>query len=67
MSFPHSVQEQKAIVSKLDAIAAEVGRVEAIYQKKLNSLTELKQSVLHKAFAGELTAHSDKALPKAAE
>jgi len=54
-------------VSKLDAIAAEVGRVEAIYQKKLNSLTELKQSVLHKAFAGELTAHSDKALPKAAE
>jgi len=36
--------------------------LESIYQQKLTLLAELKQSLLHKAFSGELTAD-----PKAVE
>ena len=31
-------------------------RLESIYQKKLTALAELKQSILQKAFTGELTS-----------
>ena len=44
----------KTLVQKLDALAAETRRLEAIYQRKLDALTELKQSLLQRAFAGEL-------------
>ena len=46
--------EQKEIVKKLDALSEETKRLELIYQKKLDALSELKQSLLKKAFAGEL-------------
>lgn len=46
--------EQRAIVSKLEALSAETKRLEEIYQQKIESLEELKKSVLQKAFAGEL-------------
>lgn len=49
-----AVQEQKAIVAKLDALSTETQKLEAIYTKKLADLEELKKSVLKKAFAGEL-------------
>ncbi len=42
-------------------------RLESIYEQKLTNLAELKQAFLSKAFAGELTAHSDKTLQQAAE
>jgi len=45
---------QQAIVQKLDALAAETRRLEAVYQRKLDALAELKQSLLLRAFAGEL-------------
>jgi len=45
---------QKAIVTKLDALSAETKKLEAIYTQKLADLEELKKSVLKKAFAGEL-------------
>lgn len=45
---------QRAIVAKLDALSAETKKLEAIYQKKLDNLEELKKSVLKKAFSGEL-------------
>ena len=48
--------EQKRIVAKLDALRVEAQRLEAIYQQKLTALTELKQSLLQRAFTGELTA-----------
>lgn len=51
---PKSLVEQKSIVAKLDALSAETKKLEAIYQKKLADLEELKKSVLKKAFAGEL-------------
>lgn len=49
-----SIKEQQSIVQKLDALSAETKRLEAIYQKKLDNLEELKKSLLEKAFSGEL-------------
>ena len=52
--FPKSIEEQQTIVRQLDALRAETQKLEAVYQKKLDDLEELKKSVLQKAFAGEL-------------
>lgn len=52
--FPKSLGEQRTIVSKLDALRAETQRLESIYRRKLTVLDELKKSLLHRAFAGEL-------------
>lgn len=54
VSLP-SVVRQREIVDELDALAAETQRLEAIYQQKLVALNELKKSLLHRAFNGELT------------
>ena len=43
-------------VEQFDELRNETQRLEAIYQQKLAALTELKQSILQKAFTGELTA-----------
>ena len=45
---------QQAIVEKLDALSEETKALEAIYERKQSALAELKQSLLRKAFAGEL-------------
>ena len=47
--------EQQAIICKLDALQAEMQKLETIYQQKIADLEELKKSILQKAFAGELT------------
>lgn len=54
VNFP-SLSAQHTIVRQLDALRAETQRLEALYQKKLTDLDELKKSILQKAFAGELT------------
>lgn len=54
ISFPKSLKEQQTIVRQLDALRAETQKLEAVYQKKLDDLEELKKSVLKRAFAGEL-------------
>ena len=46
--------EQRAIVGRLEALSAETGRLEEIYQSKVEALEELKKSVLAKAFEGEI-------------
>lgn len=46
--------EQRAIVGRLEALSAETGRLEEIYEAKVESLEELKKSVLGKAFEGLL-------------
>ncbi len=51
--FP-PVKEQKLIVEKLNQLAIECNKIEAIYQKKLVDLEELKKSILAKAFNGEI-------------
>ena len=52
--FPKSLKVQQTIVRQLDALRAETQKLEAVYQKKIADLEELKKSILQKAFAGEL-------------
>ncbi|PKO16004.1 restriction endonuclease subunit S [candidate division BRC1 bacterium HGW-BRC1-1] len=49
-----SLVEQRQIVEKFDALAAETQRLESLYQQKLAALEALKKSLLHQAFTGEL-------------
>jgi type I restriction enzyme S subunit len=56
IEFPASLLAQQQIVTKFDELLSETQRLETIYQQKLAALAELKQSILQKAFAGELTA-----------
>lgn len=49
------VSEQLDIVIKLDAVSTETKKLESIYRTKLANLDELKKSILHKAFNGELS------------
>ncbi len=51
--FPPLV-EQQVIVAKLDELSVETQRLEALYQRKITLLDELKKSLLQQAFAGEL-------------
>ena len=52
--LPKSKAEQQSIVRQLDALRAETQKLEAVYQKKIADLEELKKSILQKAFSGEL-------------
>ncbi|MGB4205433.1 MAG: restriction endonuclease subunit S [Bacteroidales bacterium] len=52
-AFP-PLETQRTIVRQLDALRAETQQLEAIYQKKIDDLEELKKSILQKAFSGEL-------------
>lgn len=49
-----SLKDQQTIVRQLDALRAETQKLEAVYEKKIADLEELKKSILQKAFAGEL-------------
>lgn len=51
-----NISAQDKIVSRLDDFSQQTQHLETIYQQKLTALSELKQSILQKAFAGELTA-----------
>jgi len=54
LHFPKSLFEQQTIVQKLDALSLETKKLETIYRTKIADLEELKKSILHKAFNGEL-------------
>lgn len=54
IAFPQSNREQKNIVSTIEVLQNETKKLNEIYCKKLNDLEELKKSILHKAFNGEL-------------
>lgn len=49
------IEQQRAIVKRIQLVDDETSRLAGIYETKLAALTELKQSLLQKAFAGELT------------
>jgi type I restriction enzyme S subunit len=49
-----SLNEQKRIVTQLDALAAETQRLTRLYEQKQAALAALKKSLLHQAFDGEL-------------
>ena len=49
-----SVSKQREIAAKLDELHEETQRLGAIYQQKLTALDDLKKSLLHQAFSGQL-------------
>ena len=54
VALPPTLEEQKQIVIKLDALVIQTQRLETLYQQKLAALSELKKSLLHQAFSGQL-------------
>jgi type I restriction enzyme, S subunit len=48
------VTKQKELASKLDGLHKETQCLEALYQQKITALDELKKSLLHQAFSGQL-------------
>lgn len=53
-NFPSSLSEQQSIVEKLDSLSSRCQAMEANYKQTLKACDELKQSLLTKAFNGEL-------------
>jgi type I restriction enzyme S subunit len=62
-----AIVDQHLIIGVLDAMREQAERLEALYQKKLVDLCEAKQSILKKAFSGEVTAPPSQAIKEAAE
>jgi type I restriction enzyme, S subunit len=63
-----SIVEQEKVVARLDEFSKKKRLLENLCNSKLTALAELKQSILQKAFTGELTADSksiDRTLSKA--
>jgi len=54
ISVPPLIKQEK-IVEKLRKLEIKTQHLQSIYQQKLKALTELKQSILQKAFSGKLT------------
>lgn len=67
LPVPTSLEDQSRIVSNLHELQTETQRLEAIYGEKITALNELKQSILQKAFTGELTADTANQTTKAAK
>jgi len=60
--------EQKKIAAKLNRVSMETKNLVSVYKQRLSKLSDLKQSILQKAFTGELTKDFeaiDKALSEA--
>ena len=51
---------QKKLVKSIRHLEGEIRKIEKIYEGKVSSLEELKNSILHLAFSGELTKAPDK-------
>lgn len=54
LSLPSKVEQLK-IVESIEQVKEGIEKVSSLYKQKLESLDELKKSILHKAFTGELT------------
>ncbi|MBW4530841.1 MAG: restriction endonuclease subunit S [Aphanothece saxicola GSE-SYN-MK-01-06B] len=52
--IPESVEEQAKIVNGVKALQEETRHLTRLYERKLAALEELKKSLLHQAFNGEL-------------
>jgi type I restriction enzyme S subunit len=50
-----SIDQQRLIAIQLDELKEKIHQLEFIYQQKIAALDELKKSLLHQAFSGELT------------
>lgn len=56
--FPEDRVSQANIISLLDSIQEKTQCLDSLHKRKLKALDELKQSLLHQAFSGALTAES---------
>jgi type I restriction enzyme S subunit len=63
ISFPN-VEYQQRLASKLDELVVESRQIEGIYKQKLIALAELKESLLQKAFSGQLAADRTASNPR---
>lgn len=52
--IPAAITERAAIVERIEALQEETQRLESLYRQKLAALGELKKSLLHQAFSGQL-------------
>ncbi len=64
---PDCLDEQRKLVDDLASLADETLQLQSQYKQKRRNLVELKQSILQKAFSGELTSPPSKAVKEAAE
>ena len=53
IAFPDKLK-QLLIVKHLETVQAEIAELESIYRQKLTALDDLKKSLLHQAFSGQL-------------
>lgn len=51
-----SMSQQDLIVARIDEIRSASDKLTSVYAEKLSAIDELKQSILQKAFSGELTS-----------
>lgn len=49
-----SLEEQERVVDSIESVSTKTQRLESVYQQKLAALDELKKSLLHQAFTGQL-------------
>ena len=56
------IEKQIEILELIDILSEETEKVALTYQKKLDSLDELKKSILQKAFSGELSKEKEGAV-----
>jgi len=52
--IPVAVAKQAEIVGRIESLQDETQRLESIYQQQLTALDDLKKSLLHQAFSGQL-------------
>lgn len=50
-----NLKEQRALAKALDSLQDDCTRLKSIFENKLAAIDELKQSILHQAFSGQLT------------
>jgi type I restriction enzyme S subunit len=65
VTVPSDISEQKKVAASINKMLFHTNSAETVYEIKLDSLAELKQSILQKAFSGELTKVPDRALAEA--
>ena len=59
--YPKNIFTQRKIVSDIEDLEKTVKRLRSIYLQNLPDLADLKQSILQKAFSGELTGREEAA------
>ena len=62
-----NLNERKSVVARLEELTAQTERLREHYETKITALAELKQSILQKAFSGELASPPSHAVKEAAE